>query len=713
MFSERVNGKCQMQSAKHLSIVGVVLVGLVTTTLHSAQAAEFFEARDLNLVKMLMTPGHESVSIVRDGKATAVVYVAARKPTGNLKKMVSELVEVVRLSTGAELDVVEQMPSDEQPAIVIGDCEASRGAGIDAAQIPLEGFVVKTAPGRVYLVGSSREYPIRQLPILEEGPRRDPIDSTTWALVDFLERFAGVRWYWPTEADGRSIIKADSLVVPPAHYRDAPVFQYRHPYPSWFKTPQSQPGMPQVDTLHPPLLQLRAGGSWPWTMRGVHSLPVNAERTLGSPQLFDYMIKGCEEVWDRNNPAGLPGTRFVRGDGRYGAQPDAVYVSYLDHRVKIEHVSEAWRQHMRDGGPVWSRASLVMGMFVRQLAEEVQKRWPDKRVVYLPYWDYCICPDIDFPDNLEVQLCITHTDGMPGMTEPWKRSINDKNIRAWHEKAGGRITLWNYLQAARTNGPVQFPFLIQEFHRTHRDRLAGSFINGIQNIKEWSTLAPSMYVYMKVLWNPDVNVEAILDELCRRQFGEASETTRKLLQLMVDRWEKTRWSVKLSQSAGLSADGKIFSETWPPDVVERMSGLRKEARARLQDDRPGLRRLDYWLFSFDDFLKEAEGAWEMAGILPRKEILRFWFEGLEKTAVGHIDHHVVDGAPPWPGKPTISVTVPKGTDVTALQPTVTHTGLSIRPQSGAVQDFSRPVVYTVIDKYGYEVKYKVTITVAP
>ena len=57
--------------------------------------------------------------------------------------------------------------------------------------------------------------------------------------------------------------------------------------------------------------------------------------------------------------------------------------------------------------------------------------------------------------------------------------------------------------------------------------------------------------------------------------------------------------------------------------------------------------------------------------------------------------------------------MPKGTDVTTLQPTVAHTGLSIRPQSGAVQDFSRPVVYTIIDKYGYEAKYKVTVAVAP
>ena len=589
------------QTVFRTAFVAWMLAAGCTQCAGSDGPAEFIKAPDLNPVKLVTSPKHEPVTIVQDGKAGAVVYVAVAEPTESLKRMVSELVEVIRLSTGAELKLAEQMPPAEQSAIVIGDCEASRQAGIDAMQIPVEGFVVKTARQRVYLVGSSREY-----------PSSDANESTTWAVVDFLERFAGVRWYWPAEAGGRSIIEPDSLIVPAVHYTDAPVFQYRQSHPTTFKTPQSLAGMPKAETLHPPLVQLRAGGSWPWTMRGVHSLPVNAERTIGSRQLLDYMLKGCEQVWDKNNPtwpgliATRQGARFVRGD--------AVYVSYLDHPVRPEHVSQQWQQHLKPRQSVWKRASLVMGMFVRQLAEEVQKRWPDKRVVYLPYWDYVLCPDIDFPDNLEIELCITHTDGMPGMTEPWKRSVNDDNIRTWHEKVGGKITLWNYVHTVRTHGPAQFPILIQQFHRSHRERLAGSFINGVGSIKEWSTLAPSMHVYMKVLWNPDVNVQAILDELCRRQFGEASSTTRELLQLMIDRWEKTRWSVKLSQSAGLSPDGKIFTETWPPDVVKKMTELRNQARLQMQDDPPALRRFDYWLFSFDAFLKESQEEWKKAGV---------------------------------------------------------------------------------------------------
>ena len=44
---------------------------------------------------------------------------------------------------------------------------------------------------------------------------------------------------------------------------------------------------------------------------------------------------------------------------------------------------------------------------------------------------------------------------------------------------------------------------------------------------------------------------------------------------------------------------------------------------------------------------------------------------------------------------TISVTVPAGTDVTALAPTVVFDGDNVYPASGATQDFTNPVTYTV------------------
>jgi LPXTG-motif cell wall-anchored protein len=58
----------------------------------------------------------------------------------------------------------------------------------------------------------------------------------------------------------------------------------------------------------------------------------------------------------------------------------------------------------------------------------------------------------------------------------------------------------------------------------------------------------------------------------------------------------------------------------------------------------------------------------------------------------------------------IAVEVPYGTDLTALTPTVTHSGISVAP--GGAQDFTAPVVYTVAAQDSSTKDYTVTVSVS-
>ncbi len=60
----------------------------------------------------------------------------------------------------------------------------------------------------------------------------------------------------------------------------------------------------------------------------------------------------------------------------------------------------------------------------------------------------------------------------------------------------------------------------------------------------------------------------------------------------------------------------------------------------------------------------------------------------------------------------IAVTVPFGTNVTNLVPTITHTGASISPLASMPQDFSSPVVYTVTAADSSTQNYTVNVTIA-
>jgi hypothetical protein len=65
------------------------------------------------------------------------------------------------------------------------------------------------------------------------------------------------------------------------------------------------------------------------------------------------------------------------------------------------------------------------------------------------------------------------------------------------------------------------------------------------------------------------------------------------------------------------------------------------------------------------------------------------------------------------GTHTISVTMPIGTNVTALIPAITITGASINPNTSVAQNFTSPVNYTVTAADASTQVYVVTVTVTP
>jgi hypothetical protein len=83
-----------------------------------------------------------------------------------------------------------------------------------------------------------------------------------------------------------------------------------------------------------------------------------------------------------------------------------------------------------------------------------------------------------------------------------------------------------------------------------------------------------------------------------------------------------------------------------------------------------------------------------------KAITAFNFAGLSPAVTG-----TINGT-------TIALTVPFGTAVTALVPTVTITGSSVSPASGVAGNFTTPVTYTVTAADSTTQDYTVTITIA-
>ncbi len=85
-----------------------------------------------------------------------------------------------------------------------------------------------------------------------------------------------------------------------------------------------------------------------------------------------------------------------------------------------------------------------------------------------------------------------------------------------------------------------------------------------------------------------------------------------------------------------------------------------------------------------------------------KQLLSFKLAGLTPEVTGKVDEV----------KKTVSLQVPFGTDVTGLVPTITFSkGAAVTPASGAKQDFTKAVTYTVTAEDGSKQEYVVAVEV--
>lgn len=110
-----------------------------------------------------------------------------------------------------------------------------------------------------------------------------------------------------------------------------------------------------------------------------------------SPKALEYLLQGCSDTWDHGKPVSWVTTTCVT-------------VSPGDCPVRCSCALCA--PLFEAGRAPYGTASKVVDLFVKRMCEAVKARWPDKKVLFLPYWNYTECqPEISYPGNLEIQMC--------------------------------------------------------------------------------------------------------------------------------------------------------------------------------------------------------------------------------------------------------------------------------------------------------------------
>jgi len=570
-----------------------ILAVLLVTLLLALPA---FAANDLNPVTVKTPDQHAPVPLAIDGKP-AITLCVMDTPNQRYENLaIEELQSSFEAIFGEPMPVMRgELPDDGTPALVVGDCQAVRDLRIDPDALPIEGFVIRTAPNRIYIVG-------RDDPDLRSH-------GTAWGVYEFLERVLDVRWYWPMEQAGRTLTPRSSQLVEPLWIEDAPVYRKRAMWPGH---------LPELRKLQ---TALRSGDSWPV------QLVVHAPHNWGAifkedrPEIFELSEGGQRhnKMLCYSNPRTLE-TYLEVIDKHMKGEPQPPEAAQIIHGKAITvspwdvgvscHCADC-QAKVDDSAGRYGSASPILEGFVRKLANQVHEHWPELIVVYLPYLNYTLAAsDEPFPGNVEVQLC-----GMPGLAlykEPEVWNKFQGNIDHWATLTDRPVQTWDYScwPLSSTRAPYQYPHVLKRYYTHNIGQIIGTFINGEGN--HWPRSSFSLYCWLKLLWNPAFDVDAAADEACRRLFGPAAEPMRELWRLQSEQWESSRFP------DGKLAAEHVYGQAFPNRVIQEMRRMVAKARDLAADEPLALERIDYYTAPFPAFYREYEFVVEGKGMTPLK-----------------------------------------------------------------------------------------------
>ena len=418
------------------------------------------------------------------------------------------------------------------------------------------------------------------------------------AAYDFAERVLGVRQYWPTKDGGRSVVKTGRIAIPQQDFRDAPFYKKRNhwPHDATEYGAAMKPGDSNCKShvVHAP-------HKW--------AKDTNYNYRATRPEIFELRRdgkRGAGPMLCYGNPKTLETYKErIVGEIEHGRSAGGI----VSMKTKCITVSQ-WDggvactcdfcRRLRDTSlaPTGDGSPIIWGWFVRELSDWLATRYPDWTITILPYINTCAVPPglVYTNRNVEAFLCV-----MPGLAmlkQPEVKAREESLIRAWAKATGRKVQVWHYdcWPAEFTCAPYVYGETIAAHYRDCRDVMVGTFING-GSPRERRAL--SDYVWMKAMWNPNIDVHGIYDEFCERMFGAGAKPMRELVRMQETGWNRPWKTAKVSNK-------NIYEISYPRAEVLKMRSLIEDARRLAAGDAPSLSRIAYYAKGFDQFFRESE-----------------------------------------------------------------------------------------------------------
>jgi hypothetical protein len=180
------------------------------------------------------------------------------------------------------------------------------------------------------------------------------------------------------------------------------------------------------------------------------------------------------------------------------------------------------------------------------IARAVAKKFPGHGVALLAYDGFAAVPTIKLEPNIHVVI-IPYAFQRTGLTgdellEAWVRKIKRDGLDKFSPI--GMYTYWSITDWSR-----DLPGF--DFLHTPKERIPYWYKQGVREANFESTYSPGatgpgLYVASRLLWDPHVDSDAIIDEFYKRCFGPAEAPMRRMLERWTDNFLLTDQELALS-----------------------------------------------------------------------------------------------------------------------------------------------------------------------
>lgn len=524
-----------------------------------------------------------ALTLARDGKPAATI-VLGEQPTRAAQMAAFELQWHLKQITGGDFPIVRDNQPVEGTAILVGDSKPVRALGIAAERFGKQEYLIRFTPAALVLVGKDKD---DRAPVLySQTPDQKTLDTwpgiwdeqgTMYAVYDFLERCCGVRWFAPTEF-GTDIPRRPTLAVSGGEIRREPFMKYR--YAAYHTSenydqytglwPAGSEGYRRWETAAYPALHGKfQGGAYTLAKRGWVTLFRLRHREGGEPcpgnhSLYGYYRrfweaeKGQEQLfvarhadWFAQGYSGQPPQMcyssrglveqvardacefFETGKTYPGSQAggECFCVEPMDNDQFCKCAAcRAWLDGRDADNPYFTngRHSDYFFQFVNEVAKIVGKRYPAKKIVCLAYMTHGAPPvKVKLEPNVLVQYCFA-CNRLNFDRRSYEQEI--VLLDRWRRENPGRpLYLWLYdtfpVEIAVNGNFHCFPGFFaravgEQFDLFQKHDYRGVFHCGYGQEVE-------AYLTYRLMDDPGLRVEAMLDEYFARLYGPAAPAMRK------------------------------------------------------------------------------------------------------------------------------------------------------------------------------------------